>query len=536
MRRGRNSILVVAERFERRVDQRRRAHRTKHYSGHPRVPRSRGLRHGIGTSGGLAAYNCDNNDDATAQGIATNTAGGYDVLFADGSTNKSVVRRFSNDGASTASSLILNAVPAMLATDRGGHDYLDTSAGRILMYTATATDPAATSSDVTLAGNPQLGPIAVSPGADRTIYVVTGVSGQQNIDVLATGSPTVTRTIGPFGDSAIGALAVGADGTLYVALNPIAPGAGSFIRAYSSTATGKPLPLRTIVPTPSSVTIDGLAIDPNSATLYASHSTSIDAFPLTGNGQIPPSRTITPNTQQTKNIVGIAVSADGTLDILENRTQQVSCAERGPARPGRPARIVIDLRGPRRFDRDERGFDLVTGDSGVSPGTAVTGFGPGTVTNGSIHAGDPAAAQAEADLATAYGNAAARTNPNAVPADIGGLTLPPGLYQAPVSLANSGALTLDGQNNPNAVWIFQIPSTLTTAVNSSMTMINRGNACNVFWQVGSSATINTASVVVGTVMSASSISLGTGASVNGRVMAKNGAVTMLSNTVTVTGP
>jgi hypothetical protein len=184
------------------------------------------------------------------------------------------------------------------------------------------------------------------------------------------------------------------------------------------------------------------------------------------------------------------------------------------------------------------GPTIVTGNLGVSPGTAVTGFGAGTgtVTGGAIHAGDPTAAQAQLDLTTAYNNAAGRVNPTAVPANIGGMVIPPGTYRAPVSLAITGNVTLDGQLNPNSVFIFQMASTLTTAVNSSVTLINMANACNVFWQVGSSATLNTASVFSGTILAHASVSLGTGATVSGRALASVGAVTLLSNTVTETGP
>ncbi len=182
------------------------------------------------------------------------------------------------------------------------------------------------------------------------------------------------------------------------------------------------------------------------------------------------------------------------------------------------------------------GPTIVTGDLGVSPGTAVTGFPPGTVTGGAIHAGDPTAAQAQLDLTTAYNNAAGRVNPTAVPADIGGTVITPGFYRAPVSLAITGNVTLDGQNDPNSVFIFQIASTLTTSVNSTVTLINRANACNIFWQVGSSATLNTASIFNGNILAQASISLGTGATVNGRVLARTGAVTLLSNIVTKTGP
>ncbi len=184
------------------------------------------------------------------------------------------------------------------------------------------------------------------------------------------------------------------------------------------------------------------------------------------------------------------------------------------------------------------GPTIVSGNLGVSPGSAVTGFGPGNgqVVNGSIHAGDTTAAQAQLDLTTAFNNAAGRPNPTALPADIGGTVITPGVYNAPVSLAITGNVTLDGQNNASSVFIFQIPTTLTTSTNSSVTLINQAGACNVFWEVGSSATLLTASLFNGTVLAAASVSLGTGVVVNGRVLAQSGAVTLLSNRVTAPTP
>lgn len=489
-----------------------------------------------GSAAALATYPCDPTDAGQAKGIAVNTAGGYDVLFTDTNMSKDVVRRFGNDGATTVSTLVLDFVGTALATDRGAHDYVDTAAGRIAMYTTAATDAAARSSDVSLATNPQLGPVAVSPGADRAVYVAAGTPGHQSIDALATGSASVSRAIGPFGNYTVGALAVDAQGLLYVALNPLAGGTGSVIRVYDAAANGKPVPLRIIMPSPATSGISGLAVSAVNATLYASQTTTVSAFPLTANGSTSPSRTIAPHPEQSQMILGIAVSADGTLDILENRIAALSCAQNAITGPGVPLASAASFAVLAGSTVTNAGATSVTGDLGVSPGTSVTGFGPGTVTNGSIHAGDPVAAQAQSDLAIAYGNAAGRGNPSAVPADIGGTVITPGNYQPSTSLAISGNVTLDGQNNPNSVFIFQIPSTLTTAVNSTVTLINGTNACNVFWQVGSSATLNTATAFKGTIMAASSISLGTGATVNGRVLAESGAVTLLANSVTVTGP
>jgi len=179
---------------------------------------------------------------------------------------------------------------------------------------------------------------------------------------------------------------------------------------------------------------------------------------------------------------------------------------------------------------------IVTGDLGVSPGSAVTGFPPGIVTGGTIHAGDATAAQAQLDLTTAYNNAAGRVNAKSIPADIGGTTITPGVWKAPVSLAITGNVTLDGQNNPNSVFIFQMASTLTTSTGSSVTLINNANACNVFWQVGSSATIQTTSNFSGIVLALASITVDTGAVVNGRVLARTGAVSLDDNTITEPAP
>jgi hypothetical protein len=178
------------------------------------------------------------------------------------------------------------------------------------------------------------------------------------------------------------------------------------------------------------------------------------------------------------------------------------------------------------------GLSVVNGNLGVSPGTSITGFPPGIV-NGGMYAGGPVAAKAEADLGIAYKNAVARPNASPLPADIGGMTITPGLYAAPVSLGISGTVTLNGQNHKEGVFIFQIPSTLTTAVNSAVVLTNNANACNIFWQVGSSATLNTASAFSGTIMAAASVSLGTGSSVNGRVLAESGAITLLDNAISI---
>ena len=177
----------------------------------------------------------------------------------------------------------------------------------------------------------------------------------------------------------------------------------------------------------------------------------------------------------------------------------------------------------------------VLGESlGVHPGTAVEGFPPGIVSApGTIDAGGESSLIAQNDLAIAYDNAAGRTveftqtNP-----DLVGQTLIPGVYaataKAPLSL--TGQLVLDGQNNASAVFIFQTDSTLITGSGSSIVLINGASECNVFWQVGSSATLGSGSVFVGNILALTSITVDSGVTVRGRALARNGAVTLINDT------
>lgn len=179
------------------------------------------------------------------------------------------------------------------------------------------------------------------------------------------------------------------------------------------------------------------------------------------------------------------------------------------------------------------GPTIVNGELGVSPGSAVTGFPPGSVVGGTIHLADAVALQAQNDLTTAY-NAVAGTacNVDLTGQDLGGLTLTPGVYCFSSSAQLTGTLTLDALGNPNALFLFKMGSSLTTASGSAVQLINGGSSCNVFWQVGSSATLGTGTNLAGNILALSSITLNTGASVSGRLLARNGAVTLDSNTVT----
>jgi hypothetical protein len=177
------------------------------------------------------------------------------------------------------------------------------------------------------------------------------------------------------------------------------------------------------------------------------------------------------------------------------------------------------------------GPSVLNGDLGVSPGTAVTGFPPGLV-NGATYAANAAAGQAQSDLTTAYNDAAGRTPPLTVSGDLGGLTLTPGVYRSGSSLGLTGKLTLNGEGDANAVFIFKAGSSLTTASASDITLINGAQACNVFWQVGSSATLGTSSVFTGDILAYTSISINHGVTVHGRALARNGAVTLIDDTIT----
>jgi hypothetical protein len=176
----------------------------------------------------------------------------------------------------------------------------------------------------------------------------------------------------------------------------------------------------------------------------------------------------------------------------------------------------------------------VGGDVGVWPAASITGFPPGTTT-GAFHAGDAVAQQAQTDLTIAYNNMAGAAGGQVLPADAGGLTLAPGVYKttsAQPTLGITGNLTLAGP--ATGVWIFQIVSSLTTAAGNSQVIMSGGAISkNVYWQVGSSATLGTNTTFAGNIMSQASVTVATGATLNGRALARTGAVTLDSNIVNV---
>jgi hypothetical protein len=179
------------------------------------------------------------------------------------------------------------------------------------------------------------------------------------------------------------------------------------------------------------------------------------------------------------------------------------------------------------------GNTSITGDVGLSPGTAVTGF-PSGILNGTFHLADPVAATAKLDLSAAFNDAAGRIGVLTVPTELGGTTLPPGVYNsASGTFGITGSLTLDARGDANAVFIFKAASTLITASNSSIILINGAQAGNVFWQVGSSATLGTGTAFRGTIMAQASITVTTGATIEGRALTQTAAVTLDTNAIAI---
>ena len=184
-------------------------------------------------------------------------------------------------------------------------------------------------------------------------------------------------------------------------------------------------------------------------------------------------------------------------------------------------------------DITNTGATSITGNLGIHPAAAVSGFPPGTV-SGTIHLADTVAQEAKADLVTAYDDAFGRPT-SATHAILGGLTLVGGVYTAGgATLDITGTLTLDGANDPNAVWIFKATSDLVTASSSAVLLINGAQACHVFWQVTSSATLGASSTFVGTILALTSITLLDRVTLDGRALARNGTVTLIHDTIAPT--
>jgi hypothetical protein len=179
---------------------------------------------------------------------------------------------------------------------------------------------------------------------------------------------------------------------------------------------------------------------------------------------------------------------------------------------------------------------IVTGDLGISPGAALVGFPPGEVI-GATHAGDAVAATAKVDLLTAYNDAAGRLGAAVLPGDLSGLTFYPGLYKSSSSvMLSAGNFTLDAQGDVNAVFIFQMGSTFTSSPGTQMVLSGGAKATNIYWSVGTSATLGTNTIFKGTLLVSSAITMSTGAAIEGRLLALGAAVALDTNTITVPSP
>jgi len=181
----------------------------------------------------------------------------------------------------------------------------------------------------------------------------------------------------------------------------------------------------------------------------------------------------------------------------------------------------------------DSGPTVINGNLGLSPGASVTGFSPATV-NGTMHINDVAAAAARAASIAAYNALTSLTSGETVSGDLGGATLTSGLYTIPSTLTVSwGDLTLDANGDPNAIWIFQIPSALDVAPGQQIILANGAQASNIFWQVGSSATIETNAVMQGNILAAGSITLDTGSTITGRALSLSGQITADATTASL---
>ncbi len=239
-----------------------------------------------------------------------------------------------------------------------------------------------------------------------------------------------------------------------------------------------------------------------------------------------------------KNILRTIVSLTATLALavslqLSAFGPMVQAVYTTPVNLGRAANFAVLA----QAGITNTGATTITGDVGTFATTTETGFETVTIT-GTNHAGDSVTQGAQTDLLTAYNEIAGRT-PSTVATELGGTTRNAGVYNSAAgTFGITGTLTLDAQNDPNAVFIFQMASTLTTITGSVVTLINGAQASNVYWQVGSSATLGANSTFRGTILANTTITVNSGATVNGRLLAgavtASGAVTLATNTAGVT--
>ena len=389
-------------------------------------------------------------------------------------------------------------------------------------------------------------------------FTVTKVSDSSNIAGLASYSGT-TATFNPTVDleasttyrSTISTAAQDVAGnalaasyvwtwTTGAAADATAPTVQSTIPAHTATL----VPLNQEVSATFSEEMEPQTVNTTSFTLKAGLVAVPGSVAYAGNSAtFTPTSPLLPNTTYTAEVTNAAMDLSA-IALIAGATPNpwtFTTAAAAPAAAAGPATVNLDCAANFAIlagsTVTNTGPTIISGgDLGLSPGTAVTGFPPGTITGGVIRINDPAANAAKLCLTTAYNDAAGRTlAPITVSGNIGGQTLAPGLYKSTSTLAiSSGDLTLAGP--ADAVWIFQVASTFTTTAGRQVILSGGAQAKNVFWQVGTSATLGTTSAFQGTIMADQSITLQTGATLNGRALTRIGAVSLDSNTVTKPAP
>ena len=367
----------------------------------------------------------------------------------------------------------------------------------------------------------------ITPDASNTIFTFTP-SGNLTLRTLY----TVTITTGAkdqFGN----ALASNFVWTFTTGATSCPPPPAPVVISVSPAAGAAGICPNTVITATFSEAMDPATIDNTTFTLAAGVT---GAVTLDGTGQIA---TFTPSGNLALNTTYTATITSGVQDLFGNAlaadfvwsftTAMLAC------QPPVPMGSAANFEVLGASTVTSTGPTIISGgDLGLSPGSSVTGFPPGTLTPPAVmHLTDPVAAQGQLDLSIAYNYIAGLTGAALLPGDMSGLTVTPGLYKTSSSvMLSEGNVTLDAQGNANSIFIFQIGSTLTTIANTQVVLAGGAQAKNIFWQVGSSATLGTNSIFKGNILALASITITTGVNLEGRALAQTAAVTLDSNTIT----